>query len=235
MIAPRARATLLLLAAACAPVRAQLYPAASPGLLPRDAAVVQEGGRPRGLMELVRGSGPVVLLPIFTQCAGTCPLQAGRLKAALARTPQAALRVVVFSFDASDTDADLNAFRRAHSLPDGWVLARAANAGAAREFLDQFGYKVMQSGPGFVHPSEALVLSGAGRWSGTFAGADYPAEALLTAARQAAEMDSPGLSSGLRRALLRPQVWVGLALAALVLVAAGSVILSVRISAASKV
>ena len=230
MIDPRARLAALLLAASCLPAQAQLYPAARPGMIPKDVAVVDDRGRAQDLMELVRGAGPVILLPIFTQCAGTCPLQAGNLKTALGRQPPAAFRVVVFSFDASDTDADLRSFRGDHSLPASWAMVRAASAGAARDYLDQFGYAVMQSKSGFVHPSESFVFSGQGRWSGTFAGGDYPAEALRSAARQAEEIDSPALWSRLRRGLSRPQVWGGLAAAAFVLGVAGAVVLSLRTS-----
>lgn len=230
MIAPRAGLTALLLAAASLPAQAQLYPAARAGMIPKDVAVVDERGRAADLMELVRGAGPAILLPIFTQCAGTCPLLAEHLKTALGRQPQAGFRVVVFSFDASDTDADLRSFRRDHSLSENWTIVRTASAGAARNFLDQFGYAVMQSGPGFVHPSEAFVLSGQGRWSGTFAGDAFSPEALKSAAREAEEIDSPAPSSRLRSGLSRPQIWIGLAAAAFVLGVAGAVVLSLRTS-----
>lgn len=223
----RVGAAALLLAAAL-PASAQLYPPASPGLAPRGTAVFDRHGRRADLAGFLAGPGPVILLPIFTRCGGTCPTLAGSLKGALAREHDVPFRVVVFSFDASDRDADLESFRKDLALPDDWTFLRAADEGGARAFLDQFGYAVLQRNRMFIHPSEMFVLSARGRWSGTFAGGVFPLGSVGAAARQAEDLESPSPWRRWRRTLAMPQVWSVLALAGLIAVTAGALILSTR-------
>jgi cytochrome oxidase Cu insertion factor (SCO1/SenC/PrrC family) len=219
----------VLLAVFVGPAQAQLYPALKPGLIPGGVAVVDERGRPRDMGEILPGPAPVVLLPIFTKCQASCPVLAQNLKAALeGRRGEPALRVIVFSFDATDTDASLRAFRREMALPSDWTLVRAVRPGGALGYLDQFGYAVMQSDGGFVHPNEALVFSSGGRWSAILLGTDFSSEALDSAARGAMEIDRPTLLSRFKGSFSDPQSWAAWSGAALALLAAGVVFLTLR-------
>jgi cytochrome oxidase Cu insertion factor (SCO1/SenC/PrrC family) len=191
-------------------VRAELAPPAKADVAVQDLAVVDENGAPHGLLALADG-GPALLLPIFTGCAGTCPITTEALKAALTGR-QASFRVVVLSFDPADTARDLKAFRSRHDLPASWRLVRGAAAAATRAFLDQFYFRVMTAQGGFAHPDETFVLSPKGVWAGTFSGAPFSPDELDRSRVWALAADVPTLANR----LLRPGVWITAIFAALV-------------------
>lgn len=148
--------------------------------------------------------GPLLLLPIFTRCTGTCPQTAVALHRA-----NPAMPVVLLSFDPADTAQDLRDFRARFDLPAQWRLVRALDTGAARAFLDQLDFHVMTAEGGFDHPNLAFLFSESGRWTATFAGADF------------SQMKPPAF-------WLRPVAWIAaacagllLSLAAIVLVKSG--------------
>jgi cytochrome oxidase Cu insertion factor (SCO1/SenC/PrrC family) len=208
--------------------RAELVAPARAGVSVEDLAVVDEGGAPGGLRALA-GGGPALLLPIFTGCAGTCPLTAEALKAAFSSRPSL-FRVVVLSFDPADTARDLKAFRARHELPPSWRLVRGPDAAATRAFLDQLDFRVMTTPGGFDHPDEVFVFSPKGVWAGTFAGAPFSQEELERARGWALKADAPALASR----LLGPGNWITPAFAVLVLCLAAAFALPRRASIEAK-
>ncbi|MFI5349273.1 MAG: SCO family protein [Elusimicrobiota bacterium] len=217
-------ALLALLAGTASVVRAELVRPARAGVAVQDLAVIDEDGAPSGLRALA-GGGPALLLPIFTSCAGTCPLTAEALKAAFSGRP-ASFRVVVLTFDPADTARDLKAFRATHGLPAAWRLARGADAAATRAFLDQFDFRVMTAPGGFDHPNETFVLSPKGVWAGTFSGSSFSQDELERAGSWALAADSPDFASR----LLRRGNWIMPAFAALVLCLAAVFVLAGKAS-----
>ena len=218
-------ATLLILAVMGSAARAELVAPARPGAAVQDLAVVGEDGAPSGVRALA-GGGPALLLPIFTSCAGTCPITAEALRTALSGRP-GSFRVVVLSFDPADTARDLKSFRARHDLPAGWRLVRGFDAAATRAFLDQFDFRVMTAQGGFDHPDEVLVLSPKGVWAGTFVGSPFSLRDLERARVWALEADAPSLAARLSR----PGSWLALVFAALLLCLAAVFVLPRRASA----
>lgn len=195
---------LLLLLALCA--HAELY---SPGraIAVRDLEVIGEDGAPARLRA---GEGPSLLLPVFTRCFGTCPITTEALKDA-----RPDVQVVVLSFDPADTPKDLKNYRAVHRLPASWRVVRGSDAAATRAYLDQFGFRVMTSPEGFIHPDVTLALSPQGAWAGTFRGPAFAEKDLSRARAWALATDSPSLA----RRLLGPN---GTLTAAAVLLALGA-------------
>lgn len=229
MIRAQAGLAGLLLASLAAAAPVQFLPAQNAGLAPGRLAVIDEHGRAGDMADLLPGPGPVLLLPVFTQCAAACPLMAANLRTSLApRAGAPAFRVVVLSFDAGDTDQALRRFRSDLDLPADWTLARAARAGDARAFLDRYGYAVMRSNSGFIHPDEVFVLSARGRWSGTLAGDSFPPETLAAAARGARALEEPSALASFRRGAADPQNWAVWGVAVLLAAASAAMAAAVR-------
>lgn len=135
-------------------VLAELLPPARPGLVPPSLVVLDEQNRHQSLMT---AGAATLLLPIFTRCAGTCPVTAASLKQAL---PGASgdFRVVLLSFDPRDTAAELLGFRKRLDLPSGWLLVRSVDARATRELFDVLEFPVMNSGGGLQSPRPDVRL-----------------------------------------------------------------------------
>jgi cytochrome oxidase Cu insertion factor (SCO1/SenC/PrrC family) len=195
------KALAVLLLATGLGVRAQLVAPGS-AVVAGSLAVIDERGAPRDFKALASGV-PTVLLPIFTGCGGTCPTTTEALKRALREHP-AGLRVILLSFDPTDTAEDLRSFRSVHGLPAGWSLVRGADAAATRAFLDRFGFQIMTDGRGFNHPDEALVLSPGGAWAGSFFGGVFSSRDLDRAYEWALSADAPTFTQRLRR----PRSWI---------------------------
>lgn len=190
---------LLLLAVSA---RAGWVPPSKPGIFIQTVSVLTEQGQIADLKNQLSGARPTLLLPIFTRCAASCPIMTHALKKAATGT---GFQVVLFSFDPGDTAKDLQNFRERESLPADWILVRAASASAARSFLDQFDYNVMNAGGGFIHPNEIFVLSPRMRWSGLFAGEEIDPQTLRAAFDRAQEMDHPALWNQLKAEVRDPQ------------------------------
>lgn len=186
---------------------AELVPADQPGLVPAPVTVVNEQDQPVNLGSLMAGASPVILLPVFTRCAASCPVMVQALKKALAGIP-ADFHVVIFSFDPHDTAADLARFRKEEGIPTDWRLVRSSGEAATRPFFDQLNYHFMNAAGGFNHPNRLFVFSPAYRWSGAFTGRDFTAQELTSARRDALAIDHPSL---LRRVMGRFLSPVGLA------------------------
>jgi cytochrome oxidase Cu insertion factor (SCO1/SenC/PrrC family) len=114
-------------------------------------------GRIRGLSEF---SGfPVVLLPIYTRCPGACIANVDQLKTAFAASSANPLefRVLLFSFDASDTPARLAAYRARENIPLGWFVGTASQSNI-ESLLESVGFQYGRAGTEFVHPNLLLFL-----------------------------------------------------------------------------
>lgn len=210
----RSISSLLLLAGLGSAARAELLPPAKADFAVQDLSVIREDGTAASLSALTSGR-PALLLPVYTSCAGSCPITTEGLRNGLSSRPDA-FRVVLLSFDPKDGPDDLKAFRARHALPPSWAIVRGADAAATRAFLDQFGFRLMTQPGGFDHPDETFVLSPKGVWAATFAGPAFAAGELDEARERAVSSDAP---SGLDRAR-RPGFWITGVFAALVFSAA---------------
>jgi len=200
---------------------AELLPPARPGLVPRSLAILDEQDRRQNFEP---AGEPTLLVPIFTRCAGSCPLTAVALKQAMRGAP-AEFRVVLLSFDPRDVGADLRGFRKRFDLPSQWLLVRPIDAAASRELFDDLEFRVMKTGSDFNHPDQTFVFSPKGVWAATLSGP--PSEEQLSAAhRRAVAADDRTASQRLGAWLIRPEAWIvlacagfGVSLAAVLLVA----------------
>jgi hypothetical protein len=187
---------------------AELLPPAQPGLVPRSLAVLDEQDRHQNFGTAGR---PTLLLPIFTRCAGSCPLTAIALRKAM---PEAAadFRVVLLSFDPKDVGSDLRSFRTRLDLPSEWLVVRSIDAVATRELFDDLEFRVMSTGSDFNHPDQTFVFSPKGLWAATLSGPPSK-EDLSAAHRRALTADEGTASRRLGSWLIRPEAWVVLACA----------------------
>ncbi|HET6984721.1 MAG TPA: SCO family protein [Myxococcaceae bacterium] len=202
-------------------VLAELLPPGRPGLALRSLTVLDEQGRRQSLGTAGEAT---LLLPIFTRCAGTCPVTATALKQAIPGA-SADFRVVLLSFDPRDTAADLRSFHERLGLPSGWLVLGSVDARATRELFDDLEFPVMNSEGGFNHPDQTFVFSPKGLWAATLSGPPSKEE-LSSAHRRALAADDGTLSRSVGAWLIRPEAWVvvacagfGLAFAAILLLA----------------
>ena len=194
-------------------VLAELLPPAKLRQMPRRLAVVDEKNQ---VQELRLAGAPTLLEPIFTRCTGTCPLIAVALKEALTGGPEG-FRVVLLSFDAEDDAKDLRDFRERLSLPSEWLVVRAIDGKAAREFFDDLDFHFMKIAAGFDHPNQTFVFSPSGIWAATLSGTPWSKQELDSARRRAVAADDATASHRLFDWLSRPESWIALAFTGFVL------------------
>ena len=127
-------------------ILAELLPPARPGLVPRSLAILDEHDRHQNLGT---AGEPTLLVPIFTRCAGSCPLTAVALKQAFPGA-SADFRVILLSFDPKDVAADLRRFRQRLDLPSEWLVVRSIDAVATRELFDELDGPVRRVGCPFA-------------------------------------------------------------------------------------
>ena len=209
-------------------VLAELLPPGRPGLVLRSPTVLDEQDRRQSLGTAGEAT---LLLPIFTRCAGTCPVTAATLKQAIAGA-SADFRVVLLSFDPHDTAADLRGFRERLDLPRGWLVVRSVDASATRELFDDLEFPVMSSEGGFNHPDQTFVFSPKGLWAATLSGPPSKEE-LSSAHRRAFAADDRTPSQGLGAWLIRPEAWLVIACAGFGLAFAAVLLLARRTKASS--
>ena len=194
-------------------VLAELLPPASPHLVPHPLIVSGENDQQQ---ELGLAGTPTLLVPIFTRCTGTCPLTAVALNEAMSQMPER-FRVVLLSFDTADTAEDLRHFRRRLGLPSNWLVLRAIDGKATREFFDDLDFHFMKTAAGFDHPNQTFVFSAKGIWAATFSGDPSSRDELDSARRRAVAADNPTALRRLRDWLSRPEAWIALAFAGFLL------------------
>jgi cytochrome oxidase Cu insertion factor (SCO1/SenC/PrrC family) len=189
-------------------ILAELLPPARPGVVPRSLTIVDEHDQHQNFET---AGEPTLLVPIFTRCAGSCPLTAVALKQAMPGAP-ADFRVVLLSFDPKDVAADLRRFRERLDLPSEWLVVRTIDPVATRELFDDLDFRVMNSGSGFNHADQTFVFSPKGLWAATLSGPPSKEE-LSSAHRRALAADDWTVSRRLGAWLIRPEAWIVLACA----------------------
>ena len=131
-----------------------------------------ETGRVRRLSEFT--GFPIVLLPIYTRCPGACVGNVDQLKNAFASSsanpPQ--FRVLLFSFDATDTPAKLAAYRTREKIPLGWFVG-TSNQQNIDALLESIGFQYGRAGKEFTHPNLLLFLDPKLRVAKWIYGTDY--------------------------------------------------------------
>jgi cytochrome oxidase Cu insertion factor (SCO1/SenC/PrrC family) len=116
-----------------------------------------ETGRVRQLSEFA--GFPVILLPIYTRCPGACVANVDQLKNALGDSfsDPRQFRVLLFSFDGTDTPAKLAAYRTRESIPLGWFVGTSSQP-KIDALLESVGFQYGEAGTEFAHPNLLLVL-----------------------------------------------------------------------------
>ena len=175
----------------------------SAGKIP-DIAVWDEANVQHSLWDELRaaGSGPVLVLPVYTRCTMSCPVLARML---IQQTAQISgglpYRVLIFSFDPGDDAQALRQFRAQKNLPAAWILVRSG-AADIRRFCDFFHYTVMTEGAVMIHTNQMFLLDRNFQWRATFIDQSWSAADLRTWINRA---ESPGLFGWLA---MNPEVLV---------------------------
>lgn len=131
-----------------------------------------DAGRVRGLSEFA--GFPVILLPIYTRCPTACIANVDQLKTALsgsAADPRQ-FRVLLFSFDASDTPEKLTTYRGREKIPLGWFVGTGTQQ-SIDALLDSIGFQYGRAGKEFAHPNLVLFLDSKLRIAKWIYGTDY--------------------------------------------------------------
>jgi protein SCO1/2 len=147
---------------------------------------------------------PVVLLPIYTRCRTACIANVDQLKKALADSSAdpRQFRVLLFSFDSTDTPSVLVKYRKRESIPLGWSIA-AASQENIDALLESIGFQYGKAGTEFAHPNLLLVLNSKLRVAKWIYGTDYSGRDVDVALKIAAgESDWVGQHSEWLYALL---------------------------------
>jgi cytochrome oxidase Cu insertion factor (SCO1/SenC/PrrC family) len=133
-----------------------------------------ESGRVRNLSEFA--GYPVVLLPIYTRCPSACVQNIAQLKKALADSAAdpREFRVLLFSFDATDTPSSLAEYRQREAVPLGWSLGTADQSNIDA-LLESVGFQTARAGTEFMHPNLLLFLDSKLRVGKWIYGIDYTA------------------------------------------------------------
>jgi protein SCO1 len=161
-----------------------------------------ETGRIRRLSEFA--GFPVVLLPIYTRCQTACVANVDQLKRALADSSgdPRQFRVLLFSFDNSDTPSTLAKYRTRGNIPLGWSVGAASQANIDA-LLESIGFQVGKAGTEFAHANLLVFLDSNLRIAKWIYGTDYSSRDVDLALNVAAgENDWIGQHSQLVYALL---------------------------------
>jgi cytochrome oxidase Cu insertion factor (SCO1/SenC/PrrC family) len=133
---------------------------------------VDEAGHARQLSEF---SGfPVVLLPIYTRCRTACIANVDRLKNAIgdSSADPRQFRVLLFSFDASDTPSTLARYRIRENIPLAWSVGTGAQS-QIDALLESIGFQYGKAGAEFAHPNVLIFLDSNLRIARWIYGTDY--------------------------------------------------------------
>ena len=143
---------------------------------------------------------PVIVLPIFTRCQTACIQSVARLKSALASSSAdpRQFRVLLFSFDATDSPAVLAKYRERDAIPLSWSVGSSTQPNIDA-FLDSLGFRVGKAGTQFTHPNMLLFLDRDLRTAHWIYGTDFSAR----------DVDSAlGLASGNSSWLAENSEWL---------------------------
>jgi cytochrome oxidase Cu insertion factor (SCO1/SenC/PrrC family) len=131
-----------------------------------------DAGRIRRLSEFA--GFPVILLPIYTGCPAACIANVDQLKAAVAGSAAdpRQFRVLLFSFDASDTPEKLIAYRTREQIPLNWFVGTGTQQNIDA-LLESIGFQYGRAGKEFTHPNVVLFLDSKLRIAKWIYGTDY--------------------------------------------------------------
>jgi cytochrome oxidase Cu insertion factor (SCO1/SenC/PrrC family) len=169
-----------------------------------DITVWDEANVQHSLWDELRaaGTGPVIVLPVYTRCTMSCPVLARMLVQQTSQigggTPY---RVLIFSFDPGDDAQALRQFRAQKNLPPAWILVRS-DAADIRRFCDFFHYTVLTEGPVMIHTNQMFLLDHNLQWRATFIDQSWNAADLRA---WMSRVESPGVFGWLA---MNPEVLV---------------------------
>jgi protein SCO1/2 len=147
---------------------------------------------------------PVILLPIYTRCRTACIANVDQLKKALADSSAdpRQFRVLLFSFDGTDTPAKLAKYRKGENIPLGWSVGTASQTDVDT-LLESIGFQYGKAGTEFSHPNLLIFLDSNLRIAKWIYGTDYSSRDVDLALKIAAgESDWVGQHSEWLYALL---------------------------------
>jgi protein SCO1/2 len=144
-----------------------------------------DAGRARGISEFA--GFPVILLPIYTRCPSACVANVDQLKTALSASSAdpRQFRVLLFSFDASDTPEKLTAYRNREKIPLSWFVGTGTQQNIDA-LLDSIGFQYGRAGKEFTHPNVVLFLDSKLRIAKWIYGLDYSGDDIDRALKVAA-------------------------------------------------
>lgn len=133
---------------------------------------VDNSGRTRELTEFA--GFPVILLPIYTRCQTACRTNVEHLKRALSDSTSSPtqFRVLIFSFDDTDTPASLTAYRNRERIPLEWFVG-TARSGQIEVLLESLGFQYGKAGTEFMHTNAVFFLDSKLRIAKWIYGTDY--------------------------------------------------------------
>jgi cytochrome oxidase Cu insertion factor (SCO1/SenC/PrrC family) len=146
---------------------------------------IDDTSRVRGLSEF---SGfPVVLLPIYTRCPSACIANVDQLKTAFAGSSAdpRQFRVLLFSFDPTDTPEKLGTYRAREKIPLGWFVGTGTQQNIDA-LLESIGFQYGRAGTEFTHPNVVLFLDSKLRIAKWIYGTDYSGDDVDRALKTAA-------------------------------------------------
>ena len=126
----------------------------------RDVARIEWTDETNTKRNLAEFSGyPLIVLPIFTRCRTACIQSVARLKNALASSSAdpRQFRVLLFSFDATDSAAVLARYRESEAIPLSWSIGTSTQPNID-VLLDSLGFRVGKAGSQFTHPNMLFFL-----------------------------------------------------------------------------
>ena len=147
---------------------------------------------------------PVILLPVYTRCRTACVTNLAQLKSALtdAAADPTQYRVLLFSFDPTDTSDVLLHYRSREGIPLSWSVGTASKPEIAA-LLESIGFQYGEAGKEFTHPNILVFLDGNLHIAKWIYGDNYTGNEIDAALRVAAgESDWIGRHSDVLYALL---------------------------------
>jgi len=161
-----------------------------------------EAGHIRQLSEFA--GFPVVLLPIYTRCRTACIANMDQLKKALADSSAdpRQFRVLLFSFDSTETPSSLATYRTRENIPLAWSVGTGSQTDIDA-LLESIGFQYGKAGTEFAHANILIFLDSNLRIAKWIYGTDYSGRDVDLALKVAAgESDWIGQHSQLVYALL---------------------------------
>ncbi len=147
---------------------------------------------------------PVILLPVYTRCRTACVTNLAHLKSVLtdAVADPTQYRVLLFSFDPTDTPDVLLRYRSRENIPLSWSVGTASKPEIAA-LLESIGFQYGEAGKEFTHPNVLVFLDGNLHIAKWIYGDNYTGNDIDAALRVAAgESDWVGRHSDVLYALL---------------------------------